>query len=48
MNTSNNIVFAKAKTKNQGNYHTGHFKEMLIKAFPCPIFRREATITFEK
>ena len=27
--TSNNIVFAKAKTKNQGNYHTGHLDNRL-------------------
>ena len=27
--TSNNIVFAKVKTKNQGNYHTRHFDNRL-------------------
>ena len=30
MDNFDNTVFAKAKTKNQGNYHTGHLNDKLI------------------
>lgn len=31
MDTYNNSIFAKAKTKNCGNYHTGHLDNRIIR-----------------